>query len=195
MRKIALGLVLSTLLVLLFATLGGCSTRLEATPMPEMTLVPGSQAVTATLRTYSDPNGYFTIGYLPEWEVLAVDQQVEFIEPYGKLHILIQYSDTGQVLDEGMLRTLIAEYFGVEELVGVSGFQQEGETVYDDGSILVEYSFMTGGVPGYGSTLFQQRGTYLYILSFWVEHQSLWAPNQVFFDAVRSTFITTPPSP
>jgi hypothetical protein len=195
MQKKTLGLVLLTLLVLILATLGGCSPQPEVTPTPEMTLIPGSQAVTATLRTYSDPNGYFTIGYLPDWTVSAADQQVEFIEPYGKLHILVQYSNAGQVLDEGMMRAIINEYFGVEELVGVSGFQQEQETVYDDGSILVEYSFTTGSIPGYGSTLFKKQGAYLYILSFWVEHQTLWAPNEAFFDTVRRTFMPTPPNP
>lgn len=194
MRKMTPRFTLLTLLVLVVSALSGCAPQGGATPTPKATPIPGSQEVTATLRTYYDPSGYFSIGYPPDWEVLAADRQVEFVEPYGNLHILVQYVDAGQALDEAMMRELIDSYFAAEEVLGVVGFMRENETVQAGGGIVVEYSFTTADVPGYGRTLFQQRGTYVYILSFWVGQRNLWAANAAFFDTVTRTLMMTPPS-
>lgn len=194
MRKIAERVTLGALLVLVIAGLGGCAQQGGATPTPEATPIPGSQEVTATLRTYYDPAGYFNIAYPPNWEVLAADRQVEFVEPYGNLHILVQYVDAGQVLDEPLMRSLIDNYFAAQELLGVVGFMREQETVQRDGSIVIEYSFTTADVPGYGRSTFLQRGTFVYILSFWTGQLNLWAVNQAFFDTVTRTFMPTAPA-
>jgi hypothetical protein len=194
MRKIALGFTLLTLLVLVGSALSSCALQAGATPTPEATPIPGSTAVTATLRTYYEPTGHFTIGYPPDWEITEGNQYVEFVEPYGKLHILVQYTDAGQVLDETMMRVLISSYFTPGDSNEASTFKQENETVYSDGSILVEYSYDTAGAPIHGSSMFQQEGTFLYILSFWVEGQDLWAPNEAFFNTVSRTFMPTAPA-
>lgn len=188
-------LALVALLVCAVAVMNGCDAPAAATPTPEPTAIPGSESVTATLRTYYDPAGRFTIGYPPSWEVSEGEQQVEFIEPYGNLHILVQYADAGQIMDETMMRTLIDQYFATEEAKGVGSFTREKETALDSSTIRVEYSFLTGEVPGYGRSTFQQRGTYLYVLSFWVQQRDLWAANETFFATVAQTLMPTPPSP
>ena len=193
MRRINL---VCTLLGLVCAVLGSCAPQSGPTPTPVSGPAPGpvSPAATAALNTYHDPDGYFTIDYPPDWEVLASELQVEFRAPYAQVHILVQYADAGQVLHEAQMRELIDTYFAVAEIEGVSGFHWEKETVQDDGGIWLEYSFVTAGVTGYGSSLFQQQGTVIYILSYWVGRQELWPVNQALFDTVAGSFVLTPPS-
>jgi hypothetical protein len=94
-----------------------------------------------------------------------------------------------------MMRDLVESYFASGELLGVTGYERVSDTVREDGSVLVEYSFTASGTRGYGSTLFRQQGTVLYLLSFWSGRQDLWMPSQALFETVSGTFVPTPPGP
>jgi len=187
----SVGVVLLALLVLLSLLLSGCDLPGGPTPTPEPTPVPRSTQVVAALTPYVPADGLFAIGYPTDWRVNEADQQVEFSDSYRMLHIMVQYANAGQTMDEATMRTLIDNYFSAG-MGAVTGFKREKDALQDDGSILVEYSFTNAGTPGYGSSLFLQRGSTLYILSFWVMQQDLWAPNQAFFGAVAESFQPTP---
>ena len=187
----SMGFVSLALLVLLSLLLGGCGLLGGPTPTPEPTPVPRSTQVVAALKPYVPADQLFAIGYPADWRINEASQQVEFSDSYGMLHIMVQYAEAGQAMDEAAMRELIDDYFtaGMGE---VTGFKREKDTLQDDGSILIEYSFTNDDTPGYGSSLFQQRGTILYILSFWVMQQDLWAANQAFFGTVAESFQPTP---
>lgn len=192
MRKSFLGYLVLTLLLLVPPLLSACGPQGGA-PQVQPTAAPTAEPTPATLplTTYDDPAGFFSIDYPSSWKVTEAEKQVRFDAASGKLSIMVQYADAGQVVDAAGMRQIIDDYF-TQTGGAVEGFKREKDTAQDDGSILVEYSFTTDGVPGYGGTFFEQRGTFLYILSFWVTDRDLWDANQPTLNAVANSFQPTP---
>ena len=188
MPKTSLGTVLLALLLLL----SGCGTQAATPTAVPSTDLPGSEQITASLTPYYDPDGFFSISVPRTWKANEQARQVEFSDANGMLHVMVQYIDAGQTLDEAGMLKLIDDYFSPQAGGGVTGFNREKSTVQDDGSVLVEYSFTTGEVPGYGGSFFEQHGTIFYILSLWVQQQDLWAANRAFFDEIADSFHPTP---
>ncbi len=178
------------LVLLLLAACGGTPSA-APTPVPVVpTAEPTPQVL--PLRPYSDPAGYFAISYPGDWKVEEEAQKVTFSDAAQGLHITVQYADAGQPLDEAGMQSLIDAYFSPESFGQVEGFKRVNQTVQGDGSILVEYSFGSASLSGYGGSFFEQRGTVIYILSFWTVDVGQWDRYVPTFGAVANSFQPTP---
>lgn len=184
-------LALVVVLFPLLAACGGSPTVVAPTSVP---VVPTPEPTPAVLplSEYRDPAGYYTISYPTGWQIQQEAQKVTFTSGDTGLYIMVQYADAGRTLDEAGMRSLIDTYFSPESFGNVEGFQRENETPQGDGSILVEYSFGKEGLSGYGGSFFEQRGTVVYILSFWALDVKQWDPHVATFDAVANSFKPTP---
>jgi hypothetical protein len=140
------------------------------------------------LTPYKHPAGLFEISYPTGWQVDEDDEAVYFGNSSDTLLTIVSFVDVGSEAETGDMERFIDGWFSPEGYGSLDEFERLNQAPQADGSILVEYSFESEGVVSYGNSFFEQHGTVIFVLSFWVEDADDWDSLVPTFGEVANSF-------